>query len=280
MIVVIGANGEVGSRLVELLARQDRPVRAFVRDVVKAQTRFGTGVEVVQGDLANEASLRRALADASGVFLCSPVMPEQTALQNRVIDLAGALGSPYVVKLSGIATHPGSAVDSGAWHAETEAHLAASGLPFTCLHPNFFMQNLATHVAQAKAHGVIRSASPDAKIAMVDTRDIAEVAARLLVAPATAKGQTLSLTTARAISFTDLAASLTKHLGRTIRLEELTPKAFEDMLRATGMPAWRVALLQQFNQAFLDGLGAAVSTAVPEILGRPAYTVEDYLEAL
>ena len=143
MKLVIGANGRVGSRLVKELVAMGEPVRAFVRDKAKAQAGLDAQGAIAVGELGDVDSLLAAMTDVDGLFLCSPVHPDQVALQNQVIDIAVQSGRPRVVKLSGLATYLDSFVNSGKWHAQTEAHLAASGLPYTCLHPYFFMQNLA-----------------------------------------------------------------------------------------------------------------------------------------
>lgn len=277
MLLIIGANGRIGRLVVaELLAGGISP-RVFVRDAAKAAGNFGGSVEVTLGDLDDRASIDTAMAGVDGVFICCPVNPNQVTQQNAVVDAAKREGS-RVVKLSGLATFPGSFVDSGRWHAETEAYLADSGLPYTCLHPYFFMQNLGFQLADVKEKGVLKSAVATASIAMVDARDIAAVVARLLREPDLANGETLPLTCDESMTYEQIADTMTKVLGRPVRFEAQSMEEVERNLRKSGQPDWHVDILLQFNRAFDRGYGADPHPAVRNILGRAPLTLIDYLE--
>ena len=279
MLLIFGANGRVGSLLVKQLLNHGERVRVFVRDQDKAQQLFSGQTDIVQGDLNDHQSIRAALTGVAGVFLNSPVSPNQVEQQNAVVDAAVKAEHPYIVKLSGLATYADSFVDSGRWHAQTEQYLRQSGLDFTCLHPYFFMQNLGLQLDQIRNTGIIRSAVPRAPIAMIDARDIASVAAHLLRNPLLAVGKTLPLTCHEALTYSEIAQIMSRTFDLPISFESISINQLEQNLIRSGQPDWHIRILLQFNKAFNEGLGGTVHPAVQDLLGRSPSTVGRYLEA-
>lgn len=276
MILIIGANGRTGRLVVEeLLAVGERP-RVMVRDTQTAEDRFGELVDIVEGDLNNNASVQVAMQGCRSVFLCTPVSPTQVEQQNAVID-AAALNNAYVVKLSGLATYPDSFVDSGLWHAQSESFLVTSGTSFTCLHPYCFMQNMDAQLPGIIKTGVLRSAVRDAAIAMVDVRDIAAVAARLLCDPSLAPGQTLPLTSSSAHSYAQMAEIMSEVFQRSVSFETQSIVDLQENLKNFGLPDWHAKIILQFNRAFEEGLAAIPHPAVRDILQRDPISFEQYL---
>jgi uncharacterized protein YbjT (DUF2867 family) len=280
MILVTGANGRVGRLVVaELIETYNQTPAVFVRDRAKATEIFGGTVQIRTGDLDDRLSVEAAIADdVTAVFLCSPVHPGQITQHGNVIDAAADRGDVKVVKLSGLATFEDSFVDSGRWHAMSERHLKESGVPFTCLHPYFFMQNLAFQIREVKESGVLRSAVPDAPIAMIDVRDIAAVAAKLLVKPQLGNGETLPLTCADALSHNEIAELMSQTFGSSIQCEQQDLAELEHRLRLSGQPEWHIKILMQFNQAFSEGYGSHVNPAASDILGRAPRSVAAFLQ--
>ncbi|HJP31176.1 MAG TPA: NAD(P)H-binding protein [Candidatus Latescibacteria bacterium] len=277
MILVTGANGRVGRLVVaELLQHHQVHPRIFVRDEARAKARLVDTVEIAIGDLADQPAVDRAMEGIDAVFLCSPVHPNQTRLQGHVVEAASRVGT-RIVKLSGLATFAESPVDSGRWHASTEEAIRVAGLGHTFLHPYFFAQNLAFQLPSARDDGVIRSAVRQAAIAMVDVRDIAAVAAKLLVQPGLARDTTLPLTGDRAVTYSEVAGVFAEVLDRPVdflaqRLDEV-----EVTLRNSGRPDWHIRILLQFNRAFSQGLAEEVDPAVRDVLGRPPLSLADTL---
>lgn len=277
MKLIIGANGRVGRLVVqELLAAGEVP-RLFVRNEDKARTNFGNDIEIAAGDLNDPASIAAAMRDITSLFLCSPVHPRQVHQHNSVIDAAIDADSPYVVKLSGLATFPDSFVDSGRWHAETEQYLAASGLDYTCLHPYFFMQNLAFQLERIRNTGVLQSGVPDAPVAMVDVRDIAAVVARLLINPDLAPNETLPLTSSDALTYPQIAQAMTDAWDREVIYKAQSLDEIKENLQRSDQPDWHIQILLQFNEAFNKGLGSRPHPTVADILKRPPLSLSNYL---
>ncbi len=279
MILVTGANGRVGRLVVRELAKLGEKPRVMVRDTQTATERFGDTAEVVAGDLTDPASIAAAMDGATSVFLCSPVDPDQVTTHGNVVKAATAAGA-HVVKMSGLATFPGSYVDSGRWHAETESQIEASGLTYTFLHPYFFMQNLAFQIGAARDKGIIASGVTEAPITMVDVRDIAAVTARVLADPGVAINERLPLTTSTPVTFQDIATILTDLLERPVTFKAQSSDEIAENLRKGNMPEWHINIIVNFNRAFNEGLASEPHPAVKEILGREPIDVRSCLETL
>src|SRR5713101_2113693 len=142
MILVTGATGTVGSETVKQLAPLGVKVRALARNPGKAKGMLGSGVEIAVGDLSDPASLEAALRGIERAFLLPPVDEHTVTLQENFIAAAKRAGTKQIVKLSALGTALDSPVPFLRLHAEGLKKLEASGIPFTDLRPNSFMQNI------------------------------------------------------------------------------------------------------------------------------------------
>ncbi len=275
-ILVTGANGRVGGRAAQALIEHGVRPRLLVRDETAARRRFGDAADLCRGDLADTAAVSAAVTGIDAILLCSPVHPEQTRLQGNVVRAAQAEDA-YIVKVSGLGTFADSPVDSGAWHAATEAQIRAANLNFTFLRPDFFMQNLLFQLPAARQTGVLKSAVGDTPIAMIDVDDLGDVAATLLLDPGLAAERTLTVSEGVSRTYADVASVMGEVLGREVRYEEQSAEEVETNLRASGQPDWHIQLLLQFNRAFRDGLGADPASTVRDILGRAPHTLPEVL---
>ena len=250
MILVTGATGLVGGAVVRQLASQGVPVRALVRSAEKAAALASPTVETVVGDFAQLETLGPALEGVTRALLISHHDVHQVALQGNFVEAARQAGGVRVVKLSGLATAPGSPSQSGRWHAETEAHIRDAGLPWTFLHPPYFMQNLLRAAPAIAAHGVLTAAMKDGRVAMVDARDVAAVAVA-------------ALTHAR------VAAILSQAVSRTITYRDIPLDALREQLVASGAPPWLIDVRMEFTSILREGFAAAVTDTVLRTTGRP-----------
>ena len=280
MILVTGATGRIGRRVVKRLVEANQNVRVLVRSLEKAERLLPTkDVEVVVGDFGDSKAVKSAMTGVESVLLVSPVSPDQVELQGNIVKAALTQElEPYIVKISGLMTSLDSYVDSGRWHAETEQQIRDARLPYTFLRPLFFMQNLQFLLKAAKTQGVIRAGVSDAKIAMIDADDIAEVAALLLTEKNTLLNQSVELTTSMSISYSEVADILSELLGREVHYEEQSLDQVREALTNSQQPEWHIKILLQFNRAFLEGHGGAANNIVSDLLGKTPTTLKQYLE--
>src|SRR5918998_5461104 len=203
-VLVTGATGNVGSRVVGKLRDLGVPVRAFARDAGQAAAVLGDGVEVVVGDFADAASVRRALDGVEGDFLACANVPSQVEHETTVIDAAAEAGVGRIVKLSALGAEVGASVAFWDWHGRIEEHLRASGVPFVMLRPAFNMTNLLGPAEGVRHEGVLFAPAEGARIAMIDPGDVAETAAVALGTDGH-EGRTYVLTGPEAITFDRVA---------------------------------------------------------------------------
>jgi uncharacterized protein YbjT (DUF2867 family) len=272
--VVTGATGNIGSRVVDrLLARGARP-RVFVRDAAKAHARFGGRVDVVIGDLADSASLEAAFEGAGVIFLVNsgPGLEHRDALAARA---ARAAGVERIVKLSSM--DAAQQVGTGVWHARGEDAIGASGVELVSVRPSGFMDNALYWAHSIRAEGVVRSSTADGKIAFVHSDDIADVAAFALTS-SRRPNVPLALSGPRALSYPEMTASIATRIGRTIRYEWISDEAQDRRHEAMGEPPAMVEAHASIYRAIRDGRLADVTSTVEQVLGRPAYDFEAWVE--
>jgi uncharacterized protein YbjT (DUF2867 family) len=180
-VLITGATGKVGSALLDNLANDDIDLRALARDESKAQSLEGRGVEAVLGDFLEPETLGPALEGVSAVFLLTPIHPEQETQASNVIKAAKESGNdPRIVRVSvHQASHEAPARNSRQ-HAEIEDTLVSSGLPYTLLRPQSFMQNTLMAAPTIVSQGKIYQPMKEGRLGMIDARDVGEVAAKVL----------------------------------------------------------------------------------------------------
>lgn len=274
MILVIGANGTVGSQVVHQLVEAGQRVRVLVRDASRA-AKHGKAAEVVIGDLAQPETLGPAFAGVEKVFLLS-TGPERLELNG--IDAARAAGVRHVVKLSTMGfgqERDGLAI--GHWHRAVEAYLEASSIPWTVLRAGGFSTNALGWADTIKAQGAVFAATGDGKVAVVDPRDIAAVAVAVLTRPGH-EGKRYELTGPEALSLAEQVALISRAIGRSLRFVDAPPAAARDAMLKTGMPAPLVEGMLEVMAKIKAGGAATVSPDVEQVLGRQPRTFAAWAE--
>jgi uncharacterized protein YbjT (DUF2867 family) len=278
MILVTGATGNIGGRVLRVLAAQGSPCAAFVRDTDKAGRLVPEEVPVISGDFADPLSLRAALDGIDAVLLCSGNDPRQVDYERNVIDAVAATRRCPIVKISSIGAQPGSAAVFVDWHGRSETYLAAAGLPATVLRANFFMTNLLAAADSVSHGGPLAAPAGDARIAMVDPDDIAACAVTALTQPGY-EDRTYELTGAEALTYPEVAATLSEVLGRPVAFVDAPPAAVRRQLVASGMPVWFADGFLTLFAELRHGIAADVTSTVGELTGRPARSLREFLDA-
>ena len=269
MILITGATGTVGSEVVKRLSAHSIPVRAVTRDPRKADAQRLPHVHVVQGDFDDVESMRRACAGVDRVFLVTNSTARTEQQQITFTRVAHQSGVRHIVKLSQLhadARAPGRFLR---YHAAVEAAVQASGLTFTFLRPNLYMQGLLYFRQSIQAQRAFFATAGDARISAVDVRDLADVAVAALTT-AQHDNQSYALTGPEALTFTEMAHQLSRAIGRTIAFVDVPPEAMRAALADQGFPAWQAeGLLEEFAM-YRRGEAAGVEPGVRDALGRPA----------
>lgn len=263
-ILVTGATGNVGGELIKLLSQRGVAYRAMVRGEGRVAL---PGAQPVAGDFDDAASLARALEGVERAFLVTPSTAEAEARQLAFVDAARRAGVRHVVKLSQWAADAASPVRFLRYHAAVEAALRASGMAYTFLRPNLFMQGLLGFREMIAARGAVFAPAGDAKISAIDVRDIAAVAAAALTEAGHA-GQIYALTGPAALTHGEMAATLSEVLGKRIAFVDVPDAAMRDALGAMHMAAWQADGLIEDYAHYRRGEASAVATGVRDVTGR------------
>jgi uncharacterized protein YbjT (DUF2867 family) len=283
MILITGATGTVASELVRELSSSAVRVRAMVHYAHKAPLIGQPGVEIVEASYERPDSLDRAMEGIERVFLVAPPSPDQVEQETHVIEAAARAGVKHIVKQSILHAGPDSPVPMESWNGRVEEILIDSGVPYTILQPNAFMQIFLGFAPQIVNDRVVLSPIGEARVSMIDARDVATVAAEILVFGGHL-GERHVLTGPHAISFEDVAQRLSRALDREIRYHPMSSDETRELLVRMGTPDWYVKADLKLAEEYRLGGAAEVTNDVEEITGHPACTfdrfAEDYKGAL
>jgi uncharacterized protein YbjT (DUF2867 family) len=277
-ILVTGAAGRTGRRMVAALVARQARVRAWVRRPAAGEELRALGAaEIVVGDLFDGDTLAKAVRGVAQVLhICPPMHPQEDALARTLIDACIKERTGRFVLYSVL--HPLLA-DVPHHHRKlaAERHLVDSGLTSTVLQPSRYMQQLAPIWNTVLATGVHSMPfSTSARMSVVDLQDLAEAAAKVLIEPGH-EGATYQLAGPEALSQDDVARILSELLGRPIRA---VTKPLDEMRReaaAAGFPPERIETLALMN-AHYDAHGLVGNPNVLGwLLGRPPTRLRDYV---
>jgi uncharacterized protein YbjT (DUF2867 family) len=257
------------------LAEAGREVRAATRDPAGARGRTWAGrVRPVAFDFEAPDTWGPALEGVERLFLMArPGDDDADRHSIPFVDAAVRRGVRRVVALSalGVERLPGMAL------RKIEVHVEASGLEWTFLRPNFFMQIFSTGSLQAgiRATGTISVPSADARLSWIDARDIAEVGVRALVGDDLV-GRALALTGSESLDHASVAAAIARATGREVRYLPVDEDASRAALERIGLPPARIARLLGFYRLVRAGACAPVLPDLADALGRPPVTFERF----
>jgi uncharacterized protein YbjT (DUF2867 family) len=280
-ILVTGATGNVGSNVVQQLVNRGADVRALVRDVSKAK--FPEGVEVVQGDLLDVDSLRTAMSGVSTLFLLNGVVPDEFTQAVIVLNVAREAGVERIVYLSVIHSDVYVNVPHFAGKFGVERMIEAMDMNATILRPAYYMDNEVTIRDVVTSYGIYPMPVGDKGLAMIDARDVGEVAAiELIRREQSAEPLPLNyinLVGPDTLTGADAAAIWSDVLGRTIAFPGNDTAGFEQNLRQF-MPSWMAYDMRQMAERFqTDGMipEAGDVDQLTALLGRPLRSYRDYV---
>src|SRR5438477_533246 len=232
-VLVTGATGTIGRDVAMRLSEKGASVRAGVRDQAKARKQFGADIALVPFDFENEKTFFGAFEGVEKVFLLPPLLPNQLEVMNTFVDAAKRAGIRHIVKLSAIGVDDETQPIAIKGHAANEQHIRESGLAFTFLRPNSFMQNFITFFSPR--NGAIHLPWGSGKASFVDTRDIASVAAEVLMSDGHDE-KIYTLTGPAALGIADVARILSEAVRREFKYVDVPESAARDAMLQVGMP--------------------------------------------
>jgi uncharacterized protein YbjT (DUF2867 family) len=277
MLLITGATGHNGIEIIKQLTAAGVPVRALVREASKAKSITGPGVEIVEGDFDAPETLDAALQGIDRAFLLPPLDPRTVQLVKNFVDAAKRVGTKHIVKFSVDGASLDAPVRFGRWHAEGDQYLEESGIPHTLLQPNMFYQNMLGIAPQIASQGTIYMPAENSKVSQVDVRDIAAVAVKTLTEDGHI-GQTYVITGPTAISYTDIAQTLSAALGKPVTYVSISPEQFKTAMLGSGAPEWLADAMNELYAVYRAGYGGGVTDTFAQVTGKPPTTFEQFIQ--
>ena len=280
-ILVTGATGTIGSLVVQGLAAAGAEVSAFVR--TSGKRRFPAGVKEVVGDLIDVASLRAALSSVRTLFLLNAVTPDEVTQALIALNLAREVGIERIVYLSVIHADKFTNVPHFTGKHTVERMIESLDIPATVLRPAYFMQNERMVQQVIQGYGVYPMPIGSTGVAMIDARDIADVAVAELLrrdrAPTPLPRATLELVGPERLTGASVAKIWSAALGREVTYGGDDVAAFEGQMASFG-PSWlaydmrlMMAGIQKFGMHGADG----AADRLQAMLGRPLRKYTDFV---
>lgn len=290
-ILVTGATGNVGREVVKQLSNiPELIIKAAIHSAgsLKKLKADNKRIEAVQVDYNKPETLKNALKNVDKLFFVSPDSPTMTQLASNVIAEAKNAGIKYIARLSAKGADVNAESPSLRLHRQVEEIIEESKIPYTILRPNEFMQNFINfHSYSIKNNNAFYMAVGDARVSIVDVRDIAAVAVKTLIENGNEdrhNGKIYTITGPEALSYYQIAEILSNVIGKKISYVNLSEEDFRKSLKEAGVDDWFIyVVLLMLDPYYRKGIAAQVFTAVEEVTGKKPISfsqfVDDHIQA-
>jgi uncharacterized protein YbjT (DUF2867 family) len=284
-ILVTGATGTVGSEVVKQLLSVKGQKKEEDNMIIKAAARSAhdstfrnLGVQAVELDFNKPDSLSGALRGVDKLFLLTPFQSNMVDLTSNLVNEAKNAGVKYIVKQSVLGADAEQAITPSRLHRQAEKVIEESGIPFTFLRPNFFMQNFVTFYSNfIKTQGAFYVPAADAKASFVDVRDIAAVAVQALSGSQSSKngeseskhiGKAYDITGGEAISYGEAAEILSKEIGKKVNYVNISDEDARKGMKEMGADEWTINSMIELFGVTRAGYLSEISPAVEQVTGK------------
>lgn len=269
-ILVTGASGNIGAPLVNELKTLGADF-----DIMRSKAEAGGNVRVA--NFSDVASLTQAFKGIDTLFLLFPLVENKLEFAHNAAEAAKAAGVKHIVRSSGAGADASSAFALPKLQGQIDDVIVATGIPTTLLRPGGFMQNYATYQSQAIKDGTIYMADGGKSQALIDARDIAAVAARILVNPQIHAGKAYMLTGGEDFTGVDAAKAISAATGKPVEHVSVPTDTAVETMKGWGMPPFIVNVMDSLNKIVSAGYASGVSPDVENILGRKPRTFSAFV---
>ena len=278
-ILITGATGTVGSEVVKQLSAKGENI------IVKAAARSATDntfenlnrVQVVQLDYDKPDSLAVALKGVDKLFLLTPFQSNMVDLTSNLVSEAKKAKVKYIAKQSVMGADAEPGITPGRLHRQAEKIIEESGIPFTFLRPNFFMQNFVNYYSNLiRSQGAFYMPVGDAKVSFVDVRDIAAVAVKSLINDNQQKGRAYNITGGEALSYGQAAEILSKAVGKKINYVNVTDQDARNGMKDMSMDEWTIKSMIELFEITRAGYVSEISPIVEQVTGNKPITFSQF----
>lgn len=278
-VLITGASGNVAGGAIPRLVKQGVAVKAYVRDAAKAEKLKAAGVEPVIGDFMDGAKLEAAAKGMDAVVSITPPGPNAAEQASVITQATKRAGVEHIIRLSAIGAGPEAPTDNGKLHFKSESEIIASGVHYTILRPNFFMQNLLGSVATLKSQGAMYWGMGEGAVAVVDVRDVSEAIANL-AGFGGHLGQTYTLCGPESLTFADMAEIISEAWGRKAQYVAIPVEAVGEAIRGYGMGDWFAQVMMDYSRAYARGFGDFTNGDTEALTGESPRSFADFAKEI
>ncbi|MHB0999976.1 MAG: SDR family oxidoreductase [Armatimonadota bacterium] len=258
MILITGATGTVGRQVVMQLSDNRVEFRAMVHRMEKAPSIALPGAHIVPGNYNMPDTLINAMQDMESLFILTESSPDQYRQETNLVDAAVITGVKHIVKLSVYGASPFSPISIGWNHWRCEKYIEESGIAFTHIRPNLFMQNMLGHADTIIPDGRFYGSAGNGRVPFIDARDIASVVVSVLTNSGHL-GKSYEITGPESLSYNNIAKILTNVLGREVAYVDIPEDDLRSEMLDSGMPQWMADDYTCYQRYFRDGYGSQVT---------------------
>src|ERR671919_770344 len=274
-ILVTGATGTVGSEVIKQLISSPPTSNFNIKAAVHSQesakrVAAESRVKPVQIDYNKPDTLATAFKDIDRLFLLTPFQSNMVQLSSNLVNVAKKIGVvKHIVKLSVMGADADPGITGGRLHRQAENIIEESGISYTFLRPNFFMQNFINYFSQTiKEQDAFYVPAGDGKVSFVDVRDIAAVAVQALLNESKHGQKAYNITGPDAISYAQAAEILSNEIGRKIKYVDISEDQAREGMKAIGMDEWFINSMMELFDITRAGYVSDVSSAIEEVTGK------------
>lgn len=276
MIFITGITGRVGSSAARHLLKNGLGVKGLTRDSAKANDLAAIGADIVVGDISDNVVIKSALQGVTTVLLVTGNGPHQLEAECLIARESVVAGVKHIVKISSMEASPTATAPIPATHYKIEKYIEKTGLIYTFLRPNFFMQNLMLFAQSIKMSDQFSLPLGKAKTGIIDAEDVGEIAGRIAsIIPQ--ESSIRKLTGEVLLDFHEVADLISKELGKLVTYNEQSHDDFHALLTNTIPSPWHIEAVSLLFKEIANGALESTANDAQDILGRPLNDVRDFV---
>ena len=276
MILLTGATGKTGSATAKALNEKGITFRALIRNEEKRADIESLGGEVVIGSIENKEAVDQSMVDVETALILLPNSENQLSLEKQLVDSAKQAGAKRVVKMSSIEATPDATSPIPKLHLESEEYIKQSGLSWTMIKPNFYMQNLLASAGTIKDQGKIFLPMGEGKTGMIDTTDVGKVLAKVLSEDGH-ESMNHEITGPEILSFNEVAEIFSKGLDKQVDYVDVPLAAYKETLGQFLTNQWHLDAVIDLFKGIADGGIEEKTDTYSELMGESPKSLSEFI---
>ena len=276
MILITGATGKTGSATAKSLGEKGEIFRALIRNEEKKEGLESLGGEVIIGSIENTQVVNQSMQGVKSVLVLLPNSESQLALEKQLVDSAKQAGVERIVKMSSIEATPDATSPIPKLHLESEEYIKQSGLAWTMIKPNFYMQNLLASAGTIKEQGKIFLPMGDGKTGMIDTTDVGKVLAKVLSEDGH-ESMNHEITGPEILSFYEVAEIFSQVLGKQVDYVDVPMGAYKETLGQFLTNQWHLDAVIDLFKGIAEGGIEDKTDTFNELMGETPKSLSQFL---